>query len=84
MRGSVKRRGKRWAVVYDEGLDENNNRQQRWKGGFSAKKEASEWLTDTLGQLNAGTYVAPSKLTLGAYLSGCRRSRHRANCDRSA
>jgi Arm DNA-binding domain len=35
MRGRVRKRGSRWAVVYDEGRDEDGKRRQRWHGGFA-------------------------------------------------
>jgi hypothetical protein len=69
MRGHVRKRGNTWAVIYDEGRDENGKRRQRWRGGFATKKEASAFLTDVLSKLGDSSYVAPSKVTLGDYLT---------------
>jgi integrase len=78
MRGHVRKRGKTWAVVYDENPGEDGKRRQRWKGGFRTKTEAEEALSDILSKLGRGDYVAPSKLTFGDYLdtwlAGLRRA----------
>lgn len=68
MRGHIRRRGKTWAVVVDTGRDESGRRQQKWHSGFRTKREASEALTEILGQLSTGQYVAPSKLTVRLFL----------------
>jgi integrase len=68
MRGHVRKRGSSWAVVYDEGYDENGKRRQRWKSGFATRKEAQAFLTRVLSSLGDGSYVQPSKLTLREYL----------------
>jgi len=68
MRGHVRKRSKTWSVVYDEGSGENGKRVQRWKGGFATRKAANKFLTDQLSKLDDGSYVQPSKTTLGDYL----------------
>ena len=68
MRGHVRKRGSSWAVVYDEGYDENGRRRQRWKSGFATRREAQAFLTDALSRLGDGSYVQPSRLTVRAYL----------------
>jgi integrase len=69
MRGHVRKRGTSWTVVYDEQPDEHGRRRQRSKGGFATRREAQAFLTDTLAKLGNGTYAAPSKLTVAAFLS---------------
>jgi integrase len=69
MRGHVRKRGESWTVVYDEPRGETEKRTQRSKGGFKTKREAERFLTETLARLGDGSYTAPSKLTLGEYLS---------------
>lgn len=68
MRGHIRKRGNSWAVVVDAGRDQDGRRRQKWHSGFRTKREASEALTEILGQLNTGQYVAPSKLTVGRFL----------------
>src|SRR5439155_4274770 len=68
MRGHVRKRGNKWCIVYDEGYDENKKRRQRWQSGFETRKQAQEELTATLNRLHEGSYVAPSKITLGEFL----------------
>jgi integrase len=69
MRGHVRRRGNSWAVVYDEGHDEDGKRRQRWLSGFKTKNEAQAALTRALHGLGTGDYVTPSEITLAAYLT---------------
>jgi hypothetical protein len=68
MRGHAYKRGSSWTVVYDEQADDDGKRRQRSKGGFATKREAEQWLTDTLAKMATGSYAAPSKLTLGDFL----------------
>jgi hypothetical protein len=68
MKGHTVKRGKKWSAVYDEGRDENERRVQRWRGGFETRREAQAFLTETLGKLDNGSYVQPTKLTLATYL----------------
>ncbi len=70
MRGHIRKRGSTWAVVVDIGRDEQGRRRQKWHSGFRTKREASEALTEILGQLSTGQYVAPSKLTVRSFLEG--------------
>ena len=68
VRGHIRKRGSTWAVVVDVGRDEHGRRRQKWHSGFRTKREASEALTEILGQLSTSEYVAPSKLTMGRFL----------------
>jgi integrase len=68
MRGHLRKRGSTWTVTYDE-PSSNGKRRQRSKGGFSTKREASAFLTEALARLGNGTYAAPAKTTVGAFLA---------------
>lgn len=65
-RGSVYRRGKTWTahVKFQRG----GKWVQSKEGGFPTRKRADTRLTELLSEIDAGTYVAPSKLTVGGYL----------------
>jgi integrase len=66
-RGWMRKRGSVWSacfVVY-----ENGKRKQRSRGGFRTKKEAQAFLTETLGQLQHGDLVEPTRLTVADYLT---------------
>jgi integrase len=67
MRGRVGKRGKTWFYVVDVGSD-NGRRKQEWHGGFPTRKAAQDELNELLKRLGQGTYVAPSKQTLGEFL----------------
>jgi integrase len=68
MRGHLRKRGSTWTVTYDE-PSSNRKRKQRSKGGFSTKREASAFLTEALARLGDGSYAAPAKTTVGAFLT---------------
>ena len=53
-----------WYVVVDLGRDANAKRRQKWHGGYRTRKEAEVARTKIVGDLHAGTYTEPTKLTL--------------------
>jgi integrase len=67
-RGSVRQRGSTWTVVFDERRTDGRRR-QRSKGGFRTRKDAERYLREQLVSLDAGTYMAPHKLTVATYLA---------------
>jgi integrase len=68
-RGSIRRRGPTWTAVLDAGRDPTTRkRRQISRGGFKTKKEAQRWLTSALGQVDQGSYVAPTRELVGEYL----------------
>ena len=78
MRGHIrsyqlKNGGKRWAlVVYTgkrKGKDGRLRDAHRWVRGFVTKKEAQAELTRILKTMDEGSYVEPTKDTLGVRLS---------------
>jgi integrase len=69
VRGHVYKRGATWTVMFDEGRDGRGKRLQRSRGGFPTRRDAQRFLTDTLARLGDGCYAAPSKQTLGDFLT---------------
>jgi len=70
MRGSTRKRGKTRTAYYDLPADlETGDRNQKTKGGFRTQKAAQAFLTDTVTQLNAGTYTEPSKQPLATFMT---------------
>jgi integrase len=68
MKGTVIKRGSMWSVVIDLGRDGAGKRIRKWHSGYRTKKEAEAARIELLGAVAGGTYVAPSRLTLGAFL----------------
>ena len=68
MRGHIRKRGAKWTIVIDIGRGEYGRRKQRWHSGYNTRREAHAALTEILGRLQAGNYLAPSKETLGSFL----------------
>ena len=60
--------GGTWSYRLDLGLDADGRRAQKQVGGFRTKKDAQAALNDALSGIQHGTYVAPSRQTLGAFL----------------
>lgn len=69
MRGSVIKRGNRWAVVIDLSVDPaTGKRQRKWHSGYRTKREAEKARIALLSAVDTGTYIDPSSLTLADYL----------------
>jgi integrase len=68
MRGHVRKRGQKWAVVVDVGRDDAGKRAQRWHSGYRTRREAEQALSAILGRLENASYVEPSRLTIDHYL----------------
>ena len=69
MKGHIRQRSNRsWAVVIDLGRDASGKRHQKWHTIHGTKKDAQRELTRLLHQLDTGTYVHPSKMTVAEYL----------------
>lgn len=60
--------GKHYSVIVELGRDADGRRQQKWHSAGTTKAEAEDKLDEVLRQLSDRTYVAPTKLTVGAYL----------------
>jgi integrase len=68
MKGTVKKRGKRWYAVYDAGTKPDGSRNQKWEVGGDTRPEAEALLARRLHELNTGTFTPPAKMTVAAYL----------------
>jgi integrase len=68
MKGSVIKRGNKWAVVIDVGRDPDGKRIRKWHSGYELKRDAEAARVEILASLQSGSYVAPSKVTLGEWL----------------
>ena len=70
MRGHLRKRGDRsWSVVVDIGHDpETGKRRQKWVAVHGAKRDAEKRLAEVVRDLDAATFVEPSRLSLSGYL----------------
>ena len=59
---------KQWAIVLFLGKASNGKRRYRWIRGFRTKRAADTEMRRVLRSMDDGTYVEPSKETVGAYL----------------
>jgi integrase len=66
---AIVKRGTKYSVVITQGRDPITGKQkQQWHSGYRTKKEAEHAETEFLHSLNLGTYVPPSKTTVGEFL----------------
>lgn len=65
--GSVRQRGATWTAYWFV-TDAEGRRVQKSKGGFAKKGEARSHLNTVLADLQAGTHIEPTKVTLAQYL----------------
>lgn len=69
MRGHIRRQGRKsWAVVLDIGFDRRGRRRQKWHTVRGTKRDAEQELSRILRELDTGTYVEPTRLTVGEFL----------------
>ena len=71
MRGSVMQRGKdpkTWTLIFPLPKGPDGRRRQQWVAFHGNKREAETKLTELLHQLDGGTFIRPTKLTVGEYL----------------
>lgn len=69
MRGTVVKRGSRYSVIVELDRDPvTGKRRREWHSGYPTKRDAEAARVEILGRLQRGEHVAPSKLTLAAFL----------------
>lgn len=63
-KGHVRKRGDAWAYVLELPRGPDQKRRQKWKSGFKTKREAQAALNKALAEVQDGTYVESTKLTV--------------------
>jgi integrase len=66
-RGGVYRRGNTWTAFWR--TDTPQGRKQHTKGGFRTKKDAQQFLNETMATIQAGTFTQPTRVTFGEFLT---------------
>jgi integrase len=70
MRGHVRKRGKTWCLVVDNGRDPQTcRRRQKWFSGYKTRGEAEDALVDILGKAKRSETLDPDKTPLADYLT---------------
>lgn len=70
MKGHLKKRGKNsWSIVITLGRDAEGKLRQKWHTVRGPKREAQRKLNELLDNLDKGTYVEPSKVTVKDFLN---------------
>lgn len=68
MKGSIVKRGEKYAIVVDVGRDAFGKRKQRWFSGFNSRKEAEKELPRILIKLQDGELLDNNNITLGKFI----------------
>jgi len=70
MRGHITKRGKNsWSIVLYTGRDpQTGKKQYKWHSLKGTKKQAEKELASLINQLETGSYIHPSKTTVGLFL----------------
>jgi len=58
-----------WYVVVDLGRDSAGKRRQKWHGAFRTRKEAEVARAKIVGDLHAGTYSEPTRMTVSEWVT---------------
>ena len=69
MRGTILKRGSGYSVVLDLGRGPDGKRVRRWHSGYRTKRDAERARVELLASVQGGTYVPPSQLTVGEFLT---------------
>lgn len=70
MRGTITRRGRgSWRLKFDAERDASGARNIKYATVRGTKKEAQQKLAELVAAVGAGSYVEPSKITVGAFVS---------------
>jgi len=70
VRGHIRRRGKTWAIVVENGRDpETGRRRQKWFSGYRTEGEAEDALVDILGKAKLGINLDPDTTPVTEYLT---------------
>lgn len=70
MNGHVTKKGDRYYVVLELGVDPvTGKRRRKWHSGYDRKKDATQELSRLVTQVHEGTYVEPTRETFGEYLT---------------
>jgi len=69
LQGHIRKRGKKWYIKLELDRDPvTKKRRQKWYSGFKTRKAAEAELAKLLHQMQTGTFVEPSHLTVAEYL----------------
>lgn len=58
----------KWYVVIDRPRGSDVRRRQKWHGGFRTRKEAEAARAKLIHELNSGTYVSPTAMTVDEWI----------------
>ena len=68
-RGSIVKRGERYAIVYRAPDPVTGQPKQIWKSGFATKREAEKALKAQVASVDDGRHVRPSNMSFGQYMA---------------
>ncbi len=69
MKGHIRKRGNKYAVILDIGRKEDGSRNRKWFSGFDTKKAAQKFLNEKLHEIDTGKFVEVTKETMKEYFA---------------
>lgn len=67
-RGSIRKAGDAWQIVYDLPPSPEGRRRQKRKSGFRTRREAERALSTAVAAVASGSYEEPQRITLAEHL----------------
>ncbi|WP_096269468.1 tyrosine-type recombinase/integrase [Paucisalibacillus globulus] len=68
MRGHIRKRGNKYAIVIDVGRDHRNKRKQKWFSGYERKRDAEKDLPKIISKLEKG-YTEPADMSIEEFFN---------------
>jgi len=68
MKGHIRQRGRNWAIVLDQHDPVTGKRRRRWHSFAGTKREAQVRCAELVAELQSGTSIDPSKITVVEFL----------------
>lgn len=68
MRGHIRKRGNKYAIVVDLGRDHTGKRKQKWFSGYDTKKQAEKDLPKIIMQVQNNGYTETEDITFGEFI----------------
>lgn len=68
MRGHIRKRGNKWAVIIPVGYDQKTKKTKYKWFSYDTEDEAEKECARLITELNQGTFIEPSKMTVAEYM----------------
>jgi len=67
-KGSITKKGNKWYVIIDLPREKDEDRKQKWFGGYKTKDKAEEERSRINYEINQGIHISPNNITVGEFM----------------